>query len=222
MKKLNRKFGIELEYYGTPNDHAIDEVKWESCSDGSIDVGGGDGDDYEDFELVSRVYKSSELKKLVSDFNKLKKGCIMNQNSSCGFHVHFSGRELDYLTMKQAYDFPKFFVQQLKVAKRGATSRTLKHFLSRSLARIDCGEFCALEEIDNEEEFEDFIEDARCENGERYQCVNYQALGKHGTIEFRCFPSTVLKSNVEFAPRFVLKSIQKYVREVLKPRLKRK
>lgn len=221
MINANRKFGVELEYYGIKSDTTLGKVKWNHTHDGSI--GFQSVRDYSAFELVSRVYDESELKTYVKDFETIKDNCTLKENQTCGFHVHFSGKETFDLQQVEAYDFPKFLVKELKEEAKNSKNADLKDFIDKTLTRMEGNRFCKLNEYQDQKSFEVFLTRSikeKCHDL-RYRAINYYALTEHGTIEFRCFPSTNKEKLVEFAVTFVFKTIKKYLRSVLNDRRKK-
>jgi len=115
--------------------------------------------------VLSRT--SNKIKAIFGLYDKAYKENRFNFNDSCGFHIHVSflpERPPEILS----YLFYKTFIENLK--------NKFPHVIDKRLGNRFCSKVANDEEV--------------WKGHDRYRAVNFApALSRHGTIEFRIFPS---------------------------------
>jgi hypothetical protein len=208
----SRKFGIEMECCGAPPETVAAELTragvpceaedynhnrtghWKIVGDGSI------RGEYP-FELVSPPMHGeaalSEIRKVCAVLNALR----VRVNRSTGLHVHHDAADLDLATLKAvATMWWKFedVIQFFLPPSRRNNSYCAPAFPRAGVcgylwtpgADVAQGWAQAMSLINRREDFNTF------QRGGRYAAVNFNALFRHGTIEFRAHSGTTDASKI--------------------------
>lgn len=153
-------------------------------------------------EFTSPTFTLDELPKIQEFFNILHifyKKKEFHFNQSCGFHIHVSFN-------------PQIPVEIISRQFVAYFKRALRQKQKKVMALRGDNRFCKLT-ISQHELTERY-------HSERYRFINiWPALDKHGTIEFRIFPSTNPKRMYRYI-LFTLKHIQEFMRKDFKVTLK--
>lgn len=187
------RVGLEIE--GEWTAEGAEEMRWKGVQfkrDGSISSQDGGMA----WELVTAPKRPNKrLFMFLDKLDKVERAGGYKYNETMGFHVHmsFSNGKTHYpfeVWSKQfnayfLYKLEKQFPQVWESRKNNRYCRAYKH---RSDAEV-------------------------AEPHSRYQAVNYQAYGKHGTVEFRIFPADsavnmrkYLEFTIETVRGFLLKN----------------
>jgi len=203
------KYGLEIE--GEFSYRTISKLKALDCvmvNDGSVDAcvdidSNKDeehdfgGDDYEVYEMNTRPipvnnYGLDKFNKIIEALGSY--GRDFHSNETAGFHIHFSFKpqlppELFYSGFLSA--FYKAVAAKYPVAWEDRKDNT----------------YCEAIDFDDEQ-----IEETG-EEDDRYKGVNlYPAINKHGTIEFRLWPSDTPEMMSQYF-YFTLNFIKKYLEQ---------
>lgn len=181
MKKAMReitvikKVGIEVEgcFLNEPN-----ILGWETKRDSSV----RNVNHYPAYEIASNPTAFDKRTRLFDDIARLSGYSPLDgrlfycRDETAGLHAHVSMRQ-EYLPFLNSQAMLKRIVKRIKGDER--ISENTKKELIRRLRK---NEYCA-----NNAHNEGFL--GLFNNGRRYVAVNFMALFRHGTVEFRFLPT---------------------------------
>ena len=185
---LVHSYGVELE--GGIPDPSIDELerwcrergvasRFEVGSDGSVHVGRpwwySGGYWVDDVEI--RFWSEVDRIELLLEFIALAYKLGLTQNETCGNHVHVRLRDDHVMSLLFSESFVKYFQRAYALYAK----RRREKYGDKYLARME-NSYCSFYRRP------EFPEALWAYQQTRYRAVNFQAIDKHGTIEFRIFP----------------------------------
>ena len=197
---FERKFGIEIECYGTTKRKVKNAIQrkginieseyynhstrsyWKIVDDASISAQG------ESFEVVSPILIGADGLRQLKLVCEALEECGAKVNKSCGVHVHFDANNMEVADFKNLF---KNYARSEKVidsfiphSRRGNNNTYCKSVLQkyRTLTKTETM-------IDTCHSVEDM--DTVINNGNRYKKVNLKSYFRHGTVEFRQHSGTI-------------------------------
>ena len=212
-----RKFGIEIESTNVRRDDLVaaltaagipafdagyshtTSTTWKVVSDGSLS-----GTNC--FELVSPILQGADGIAQVRAVAAVLAALGAQVNKSCGFHVHVDARDLNVDQVRNVF---KSFVKYESCFDRLVPpSRRAAYYCAPIRAK-----FPSLQSAMDAADIAQSIRDLRSLlGGNRYHKLNLEALGRHGTIEFRQHSGTVeaekMVAWIELVVGFVNRSIK--------------
>lgn len=231
MDLREQNFGLELEFTGITREQAADVIaehfgtnkhyvggsyykyvipdnngrKWQVMYDSSIRASrrGGYADDTYKCELVSPICKYEDIKTIQQLVRKLRhKGG--KTNDSCGIHVHIDGtnhnaKSLTNLSyIMYAKEDILYRALDIKYSREGYCQKTDKSFIER-LQHEKPQTIDVIRRLwYNGRGSSSFHYDSS-----RYHCLNLHSYFSKGTVEFRCYNSTLhagkVKSYIQFS-----------------------
>lgn len=190
--------GVEIETEGTllRNSKALKRAGWDWHHDGSLRAGG------QEFTFEEPLM-GDEISRAIDTFFSEDTHVIYETNPRAGVHVH-----INWLDEKSDIRGLRNLVAIMYCIEPGV-------FDWVDGTRKWCGYCCQLTELSDQSmrtimttESETVMANILKDNGElsqnRYFGVNLAAIGKYGTVEFRYFPSTKEKKDVENWIQFVM------------------
>lgn len=239
-----RRFGVEIEAYGLTMDRVTEVVAsatargcqvvgygdahrtipaWKVTSDGSVR-----GE--HTFELVSPpLAGAGGLADLKAVLNAISRAGA-RVNRSCGLHVHHDAADLDVTHLKalatlwwRFEDVLLYFVSPSRRANSYARPAVDRGFgsafgLPRTASVADEVSAFAAKMSTRHQRKDTF---ANAVQPDRYSMLNFQALARHGTVEFRAHQGTVNYAKVEawIALTQTLVTRARHARVTIAPRL---
>lgn len=200
LPTFERKFGIEIECFGTTKRKAKNAIQrkginieseyynhntrnyWKIVNDASIS---GQG---ESFEVVSPILIGTEGLRQLKLVCEALEECGAKVNKSCGVHVHFDANNMQIADFKNLF---KNYARSEKIidsfmpnSRRGNNNTYCKSLLQkhRTLTKTEsmidtCNTVTDIDTVIN--------------NGNRYKKVNLKSYFRHGTVEFRQHSGTI-------------------------------
>ena len=196
MANYIKAMGLELEA-GWKEKPKIAGIKL--VRDSSISAKG-----YE-YEMVTKPYKR---KRNILKTIKKAIAYIDETPLSCGIHIHISLKEKEEYYNLLSTKFIKYYEKKLNnySLRKGKDYGKLRE-------RIKNSRWCKEYKEKTKKEILMLIEEQAIYGRNRYYGVNF-SLSKHGTIEFRSFPSTknilFIKNTIIFLEKTVNSFIEKY------------
>jgi hypothetical protein len=168
------------------------KLRYQLTYDGSIDAMRNNSEAY---ELRSKVYtvdtaKPTTIKEIEDDFKAITE-FASEANRTMGIHIHVSTKDNKTYKLLKSYKFVDVFQRKY-----------LENFTRDREKRRARNSYCKF--VKGEEEYVDNIT-------ERYTAVNMASISKHGTVEFRVFPSTRNPLSFNRYLRFVIMSVVNYI-----------
>jgi len=171
------KFGIEVEC-AVDHDYYEDQVHpntFDVTGDPSLNSSEGYCREYVSHPLTA---DEETISSFADDVQALYDFGITDINSSMGLHIHVSVQDDYHPGLLKTYRFYEFFMQHLENSDLYESSEPLR---------------LRMEGVRHSEPFsgEDEFASHSAPDGSsgRYRHINYNALRRHGTIEFRVFPA---------------------------------
>jgi len=131
----------------------------------------------ESIELKSFVYKTSDIKKMITFVKKLSP--LIRVNKTCGLHIHISFENILNYHKVLKYEFVKYF--------QGVIETAFTTLEEKSRLQND---FCKFYTDESHFDKVSTIQLKNFHKSERYYAINYNAYNLYKTIEFRIFPAT--------------------------------
>ena len=187
---------------------------WKAVRDGSIRTQRKDGvyaDSNYSTEVVTPILRYEDIETLQEIIRKLRKaGAVVNE--SCGIHIHigadgFTAKKLRNLTNLMASKEDILF-DALKImpCRRRYCQKTDQRFLKK----VNESRLSSMEEFEDIWYSQAPGESRRNHyNDSRYHMLNLHATFTKGTIEFRCFNSTLHAGKIKAYIQFCLAFAQK-------------
>ena len=189
-------FGTRSEYIGGGYDKyaAKDSAgrMWCFASDSSIHVQSKNGQQAQGVELVTPILRYEDIETLQELIRRLRKAGAM-VNSSCGIHIHVGA---DRHTPKSLRNLVNIFTSKQDIIfkalavdpNRERYCHKLENRLSESLNKSRPNSMNKVADI----WYSGYGGDRNAHyNSSRYHAVNLHAVFTKGTVEFRCFNSTL-------------------------------
>lgn len=218
MTGLTRKKASEVaaEYFGTASEYVSSSYDkygakdssgrlWCFASDGSIHVESKNGGQAQAVELVTPILHYEDIETLQELIRRLRKAGAM-VNSSCGIHIHIGADQhsprslrnlVNIFTSKQDIIFKALAVD----SRRERYCSKLEDSLSESLNKSRPNSMNKVADI----WYAGYGGDRTAHyNSSRYHAVNLHAVFTKGTVEFRCFNSTLHAGKVKAYIQFCL------------------
>ena len=202
-------FGTASSYIGgTYDKYGAKDSKgrlWSFASDASIHVESKNNKPAQAVELVTPILRYEDIETLQELIRRLRKAGAM-VNSSCGIHIHVGADQhspkslrnlVNIFTSKQDLIFKALEVD----SRREGYCKKLESRLSDSLNKKRPSSMDKVADI-----WYSGYSDSRSAhyNPSRYHAVNLHAVFTKGTIEFRCFNSTLHAGKVKAYIQFCL------------------
>ena len=207
---LAEYFGTTPSYYGGTYDgwsvKDPEGKKWTLVSDSSIDGERWTGagyvvDDIKDLrvEMVTPKLTYSELPKLQECVRRVRKAHA-KVNNSCGIHVHIDASNHNRQSLKNLigimYSKEDILFKALQVNSERARKycQKVREPMLRQARTLSSDETTDLTQLENiwYEGFEEHGSNRRDHyNGSRYYALNLHSTFYRGTVEWRCFNSTL-------------------------------
>lgn len=202
-------FGTESEYIGgSYNKYGAKDSTgrlWCFASDSSIHIESKNGGQAESVELVTPILHYEDIETLQELIRRLRKSGAM-VNSSYGIHIHIGADQhspkslrnlVNIFTSKQDIIFKALAVD----SRREGYCKKLENRLSESLNKKRPTNMSKVADI----WYSGYGGDRNAHyNSSRYHAVNLHTVFTKGTIEFRCFNSTLHAGKVKAYIQFCL------------------
>lgn len=201
-KTLVSFFGTSARYAGNGYDSwAVDDPSgktWKLMRDGSIrPEARGRSPDYDQYkvEMVTPVLQYNELPRLQECIRQLRHAGA-KVNNSCGIHIHVDAARHNQQSLKNLmsimYSKEDILFKALQVDERRARDycQKVREPMLQKARKLSCSETTNLTRL------EQIWYEGNVQNYEHYNWTRYYALNLHsvfyrGTVEFRCFNSTL-------------------------------
>ena len=198
MKYIN-KIGYEIEGLWKYDCYALEEnLGGDFVDDGSV---GFRDDEFENSDDKVIEYRSKPRKQLTTikrDLEKINKYFIKG-NDTCGFHIHFSFKQKEMLSLLVNNDFVEYFLKIIT-----------KKYPEMVEERKHSG-YCGTEKEGNKTLFGSLYSGYN----NRYRAVNFNSYNKHGTIEIRLFEMFNIEDCLEYV-EITTKIIEDYLEKASK------
>lgn len=218
MTGITRKTaaGVAAKYFGTTSEYigggydkytAKDGAgrSWSFVSDSSIRVERGKNGEGQQVEMVTPILRYEDIETLQELIRRIRKAGA-KVNSSCGIHIHVGADQhtarslrnlVNIFTSKQDIIFKALAVD----SNRLNYCKKLENRISESLSK--CRKFDMAKVADVW--YAGYSGDRSAHyNSSRYHAVNLHAVFTKGTVEFRCFNSTLHAGKVKAYVQFCL------------------
>lgn len=218
MTGITRKLAAEVaaSYFGTASEYIgsyydkygakdITGRLWCFASDGSIHVESKNGRQAESVELVTPILHYEDIEILQELIRRLRKEGAM-VNSSCGIHIHVGANQHTPKSLRNLVNI--FTSKQDIIFKALAVDSNRQNYCKKLEKRLseDLNKKCPTNMAKIADIWYTGYSGNRNDhyNSSRYHTVNLHSFFTKGTVEFRCFNSTLHAGKVKAYIQFCL------------------